>query len=452
MSYPVLYSFQTINSFTTYNSPGTYTAPATKTPKYLFILAYGGGSSPNQVLIKSVTITETPPTSFSLAASSTSIPCGNTQPITFTITGTGVPQGASLSYNFNIGTGNNGWLYNGAAAPSNIITSANSISLTPVCGSSLSNISATVSLNGTNYTTNSVKVSILQPNLSINGVTSFCNGSNNYFINNLPCNATVNWSASPFGIANLTTNGNIATLTQTGNGDVFLQAAVNNVCGQNYPSITQTIHIGTPSPPTITNLNYDNTCGTFAEAYCDIPANTTGFIWNFNYGQVIQNNPGTSGNYFLLKPLGQNKVGFTYYDYLSVQATNNCGVSAASATSSFTIGPIASSCGSGGGGKGFLSTGPVIGQPLTENLTTIHNNVRMFPNPVRATLTIQLPDSIHLSNSFITITNLDGRRIHTLHPNTLSPVITTTHWAAGIYIITIYEGTKKIAVQQVLKY
>ena len=76
----------------------------------------------------------------------------------------------------------------------------------------------------------------------------------------------------------------------------------------------------------------------------------------------------------------------------------------------------------------------------------------MFPNPVRATLTIQLPDSIHLTNTFIAITNLDGRRIHTLHPNTLSPVITTTHWAAGMYIITIYEGTKKIAVQQVLKY
>lgn len=44
LSYPVLYAFQTINSFTTYNSPGTYTAPATKTPKYLFILAYGGGA------------------------------------------------------------------------------------------------------------------------------------------------------------------------------------------------------------------------------------------------------------------------------------------------------------------------------------------------------------------------------------------------------------------------
>ncbi|WP_366086113.1 T9SS type A sorting domain-containing protein [Hydrotalea sp.] len=65
---------------------------------------------------------------------------------------------------------------------------------------------------------------------------------------------------------------------------------------------------------------------------------------------------------------------------------------------------------------------------------------------------MQLPDSIHLTNTFIAITNLDGRRIITLHPNSLSPVITTAHWAAGMYIITIYEGTKKIAVQQVLKY
>ncbi|WP_074421109.1 T9SS type A sorting domain-containing protein [Hydrotalea sp. AMD] len=76
----------------------------------------------------------------------------------------------------------------------------------------------------------------------------------------------------------------------------------------------------------------------------------------------------------------------------------------------------------------------------------------MFPNPVRASLTIQLPDSIHLSNTFITITNLDGRRIITLHPNSLSPLISTTHWAAGMYLVTIYEGTKKIAVQQIIKY
>ncbi|MGC8751696.1 hypothetical protein [Hydrotalea sp.] len=52
LSYPVLYSFQTINAFTTYNSPGTYTAPATKTPKYLFILAYGGAVHPIRFKLK----------------------------------------------------------------------------------------------------------------------------------------------------------------------------------------------------------------------------------------------------------------------------------------------------------------------------------------------------------------------------------------------------------------
>ncbi|NIM35180.1 MAG: T9SS type A sorting domain-containing protein [Hydrotalea flava] len=49
------------------------------------------------------------------------------------------------------------------------------------------------------------------------------------------------------------------------------------------------------------------------------------------------------------------------------------------------------------------------------------------------------------------ITNLEGRRILSLHPNQLNPVITTAHWAAGMYLVSIYEGTKKIAVQQVLK-
>ncbi|WP_167516880.1 T9SS type A sorting domain-containing protein [Hydrotalea flava] len=59
--------------------------------------------------------------------------------------------------------------------------------------------------------------------------------------------------------------------------------------------------------------------------------------------------------------------------------------------------------------------------------------------------------TLQLSNTFIIITNLEGRRILALHPNQLNPVITTANWAAGMYLVSIYEGTKKIAVQQVLK-
>lgn len=42
LGYPALFFFQTNGTATTFNSNGTYTAPSNP-PKYIFILAYGGG-------------------------------------------------------------------------------------------------------------------------------------------------------------------------------------------------------------------------------------------------------------------------------------------------------------------------------------------------------------------------------------------------------------------------
>ncbi|WP_218330899.1 T9SS type A sorting domain-containing protein [Hydrotalea lipotrueae] len=359
-----------------------------------------------------------------------------------------------------------GWMLNGQTATgTNWLPGKNNVSVTSdlsngdntyiqiravnPCGANL--------IKGHNSDIGLIKVSRPAPTLSITGNSfNLCNATTGaYTINGIPPGATVLWQIDNTTLAQINGPNNTNTINVTANsngfnGDVVLTATVQQ-CTFTYP-VTATITIGTGTPPTITNLNYDNRCGSFAEAYCNNPPNSTGFIWSFNFGQIIQNNPGYYGNYFKIQPIpNQSTPGNTYYDYLSVQATNNCGVSAASATSSFTVGPIAANCGSGGG-KGYLSTAPVIGQPLAETKAYTNNNVRVFPNPVKASLSIQLPDSIHLSNTFITITNLDGRRIITLHPNSLSPLISTTHWAAGIYLVTIYEGTKKIAVQQVLKY
>ncbi|MFZ5978713.1 MAG: T9SS type A sorting domain-containing protein [Bacteroidota bacterium] len=302
-----------------------------------------------------------------------------------------------------------------------------------------------------------ISISRPAPTLSITGNSfNLCNATTGaYTINGIPPGATVLWQVDNTTLAQINGPNNTNTINVNANsngfnGDVVLTATVQQ-CTFTYP-VTATITIGTGTPPTITNLNYDNRCGSFAEAYCNNPPNSTGFIWSFNFGQVIQNNPGYYGNYFKIQPIpNQSTPGNTYYDYLSVQATNQCGTSAPSATTSFTIGPIAANCGSGGG-KGYLSTGPVIGQPLAETKAYTNNNVRVFPNPLRASLTIQLPDTTDLANAFITITNLDGRLIHSLRPNTLQPIINTTHWAAGTYLVILYEGNKKRTVQQIIKY
>ena len=159
------------------------------------------GAGTKTVGISRITITEIPPpVSFAIASSHTSIPCGSSTPVTFTVNngGSGTPTG----YTWNLGPTPNGWLYNGTAAPATIPTLAtqNTIQLTPVCGSTLSNVSATVTANGVNYTTNSSAVTVTLPDLSINGSDALCSGSSPYFINNLPCNAAVSWQATPSGI------------------------------------------------------------------------------------------------------------------------------------------------------------------------------------------------------------------------------------------------------------
>lgn len=77
-------------------------------------------------------------------------------------------------------------------------------------------------------------------NVSISGNNSFCTGSSNYALLNMPAHVPVTWSITPTGVATLTTNGNTATLTRVGNGSVTLTATI--ACS----TFTRTIAIGSP--------------------------------------------------------------------------------------------------------------------------------------------------------------------------------------------------------------
>lgn len=120
------------------------------------------------------------------------------------------------------------------------------MTLTPVCGSSLSNISGTVTAGGITYNTNTSTISVTHPSLTIDGNASFCTGNTVYSINGtIPCNATVTWSADPpTGIIDLSPNGNSVTVSKTGNGSVTLQATIN-AC--NNFSIFKNILVGEPT-------------------------------------------------------------------------------------------------------------------------------------------------------------------------------------------------------------
>ena len=78
-------------------------------------------------------------------------------------------------------------------------------------------------------------------NPSISGPSRICSQATYTTINNLPPGATVAWSAIPSGIVSIQQNGNSATLTKVGNGNITLSATINN-------SFTVTKDIGVGSP------------------------------------------------------------------------------------------------------------------------------------------------------------------------------------------------------------
>ena len=210
--------------------------------------------------------------------------------------------------------------YNGSAAPQTISTgTTNTLTLTPVCGASLSNVSATVTANATNYSTNSSTVSITPPSLSITGNSSLCSGSTAYTINGLPCNSSIAWTAPPASMGSLSTfTSSPTTLTYGGTSGSFTLTANVTSCGATQP-VTLPVHVGT-----YTSSDYSITGNNGSVYWC--PNKTisfgvsgggggsnyswtlpTGWTMNYNGGSyVVVRTPSTS-----YPPTGSLSVSFT---------------------------------------------------------------------------------------------------------------------------------------------
>src|SRR6202012_3817017 len=118
-------------------------------------------------------------------------------------------------------------------------TTSNSIVLTPAGNAAPSNVSVTVMANGGNYSTLTSTISYnngVPANLAITGPTNIPTidpATNSYSVSNLPAGATVSWSASPSGLVNLTTSGNVANIlpNSEASGAVTLTANITVACG-----------------------------------------------------------------------------------------------------------------------------------------------------------------------------------------------------------------------------
>ena len=410
------------------------------------IPSINGGT--NAIRIKKITIAETvttPPTpAFTLTPASVPIICGSSLPVTFTVNNEGSPTGI-IDYTWNLGATPNGWLLpNGIPAPAIYPTGVvNTLMLTPDCGSIQKNVLATVTANGNSYNTNTSTVSITQPTLSINGGSAVCSGSGNYSITGLPCNALVTWSITPAtGIANLSCSLCPTTaLSFVSNGTVTLTANISNACGIS-SVISKQITIGNAIPGGTSSIssncgsNYFNVLNTSLSAVCT--ANTyiyfyynvsdsrfSNFVWTPVSVPSGSNWSGTGPNLVMgvKTPASQGSISET----IALSATGPCGV--------YNV--------------NFISTAAYVGG----------FRFSTSPNPSKYNVTITSSNKTLSKSSFpdlmyaIKITDQSGTLKKSLEYKSgiTSTNISLTDLESGVYLISVFDGSKWSSKQLVIQ-
>jgi Secretion system C-terminal sorting domain len=403
-------SAPTTTTSTAYNIP-QFSVPGTTAYPNLIIWASGGRSNfaLDELSISQVVITQIAGTPGFTIPSSTTVTCGSTTAQTFTVTNASGTTGIT-DYTWNLGTTPNNWLYNNIAAPATVSTGIiNSITLTPVCGSTPKNISATITANATAYNTNTSTVSISQPAMSITGGSTFCT-SGAYLITGLPCNASVVWSASPTGIVTPNTfTGTNPTFTKVANGNITLSATVTS-CGVVQPALTQTIRVGgyTTSDYPITGPS-STTCGTLVTYSVPQLPNSPTYVWQYQGGQ---------GTRFLqMRAPNQTSAGIVY-----MHVDNACG------------------------------TGPI-----TSKLTTVRCSFALIdlfqvsPNPATNEVTVTANSISTTSFTELKIYNQQGVLKKTQKFAKVKKVtINVSSLPTGIYFIEIVDGTNRERQQLII--
>ena len=204
--------------------------------------------------INQVTINRPQPT-FTLSPASLQVVCGTTPTQTFKVNASSNIY-CSASYVWNLGT-NNGWLYNGSAAPSTFTTTINSIDLTSANANILpSSVFVTPIYNGVSQPQlqSAVSFTPFTSDAVITGADYFCASTNSTFYINAGANNTVTWKfGANTAIVGTPTNSQI-TLNSPYAGTYILTAEIKNPCGQTVTK-TKEIRIGTPKAYVV-NSNY----------------------------------------------------------------------------------------------------------------------------------------------------------------------------------------------------
>lgn len=396
---------------------------------YLYIggfLQYINGTATSWILIKKITITESAPAaSFSISSSISSLTCGATTPVTFTVNN-GAGTTGITGYTWNLGATPNGWLLpDGSAAPQTYSTgTTNTLTLTPNCGKALSAVSSTVTANGINYNTNnSSSVSISQPSFSISGNSSLCSGNTSYTINGLPCNSTIAWTAPPSNLGSLSSlTTSPTTLTYGGTSGNFTLTANVTSCGATTP-VTFPVHVGA-----YTSSDYT------------LSGNNGSMYWCPNQNITFTVSGTGSSNYNWTLPTGWT-MNYNGGSYVSIKAPSSSNPSTGTLTVSFT-----EPCGTVITLNKFLaySSSACTSSPYT-----------VSPNPASSTITIACASlQTYCNIAAVQITDLYGTvKSSQSWPYTNQQVqMSVSFLTNGTYIAKIYDGTQWYSNQFIVQH
>ncbi len=455
-------SSATSTTTATYNIPQFSLPTGTSTHPYLIIWASGGNTDLDVLSISQIVITKTALASFTLSPSTLPITCGITSTqTTFTVTnGNNTPN--VTNHTWNLGSANNGWIYNGSPAPQTISTgTTNTLSLTPVCGATPSNVSATVTAGGSSFQTNTATVSVSNPVLSISGTSNFCTGTSNYSINDLPCNASVSWSASPGGIVSLScTSCSSTTLTKLADGVVTLTATITktNACSSGTEIKDLTVTVGAPkiiyapSGQEAFNLtgqrfNYgaNGPGNSFSVCPSEYLTFTPYFPSGYNPPTITAHQWTISGNYSSVGSLTQdylyvtsasthpNTFNFTY------QYQNVCGWSQLYYGSAGTM-----NCDNG---EEPFRVSPT--KKPKEKVVKQDGLVSVFPNPVNDVLYISI-NSKDVGRVTVKLYNALGKEVKKVLVTSQLTSLNVSSLTKGIYFVQIIDG-QKITTRKLIK-
>ncbi len=408
----------------------------------------GGWSSPKVNIVKTPT--------FTLNPVNLGIPCGSTNPVTFTCNSN--TEIGSFSYKWNVG---NGWSKDGNPVSGTIITTASTLTLTPTDANVLpSGVSVEITWNSL-YSSNrycEVKRQAFDSSnsLQITGSnTTVCTFPTalSYSVNSAAGDSVL-WTTSDSSIGELqnSTGSSVSVLIKR-QGEITLTAVVTNSCGQNKTVLRKiwagaplvympNVSCGNPYDSVCFNSNYNVQVGQYSTIVVDAlgfdnTANpNTDFEWEkingpftfVSYGNGNNSNVSNNGN----KVTGRTAIMYitSGYNYIQVRARakNSCG-----------WGPWKSIL--------FQSGGFRMAMEVKKYMVS--------PNPATDFINISLFDKRNVENGpdkgYAELYNTTGSKVRSTELKNNSGQISVIGLIKGVYILKIYSGETQESHQVVIK-